>query len=110
MILDKIKKLQQKPVQTRKKIAFGISAGVTIIIFLIWLSVFNLNSNNMTAEDLQKEADKNLDLVSPFSKIKKDLTQIFEKAPEKFENLKSLITPTNSPQESFEQSTSTNSE
>ncbi|MEK7182267.1 MAG: hypothetical protein AAB679_00715 [Patescibacteria group bacterium] len=96
MIFDKIQKLQQKPVQTRKKIAFGISAGITIIILIVWLSVFNLNSNNAVVGNSQKVTNKNSDLTSPFSKIKKDFAQIFESAPEKFGNLKNSTTLINS--------------
>ncbi|TSD03392.1 MAG: hypothetical protein Athens071416_73 [Parcubacteria group bacterium Athens0714_16] len=82
MIFEKIKKLKQKPVHTRKKIALGISSGVTGIIIIVWLSVFNLNSNNVIAENSQPEINKNSEIASPFSKIKDDFTKIFSTAPE----------------------------
>lgn len=82
MIFEKIQKLKQKPVHTRKKIAFGISAGVTGIIIIVWLSVFNLNSNNAIAENSQSKENINSEIASPFSKIKDDFAKIFSTAPE----------------------------
>lgn len=88
MILKSIEKLQQKPPQTRKKISFLISSIVTVLIFLIWLSVFNLGSEKKTIVGENKTNNDESNLATPFSKIKSDLDKIFESVPEKINELK----------------------
>ncbi|MFA5838384.1 MAG: hypothetical protein WC849_00355 [Candidatus Paceibacterota bacterium] len=88
MILKGIKKLQQKSPQTRKKTSFFISLVVTVLIFLVWLSVFNLGSGKKIVAEESKKNNSEQNLATPFSKIKGDLDKIFESVPEKINELK----------------------
>lgn len=88
MILKGIEKLQQKSPQTRKKISFLVSSIVTVLIFLIWLSVFNLSSENKTIVEENTKNSNESNLATPFSKIKSDLDKIFENVPEKIDELR----------------------
>lgn len=49
-MFDKINKLRKKPESYRKKIAFIISASITGIIFLIWLSTLGVRFNDIGGE------------------------------------------------------------
>lgn len=49
-MFDKIDKLRKKPESYRKKIAFIISASITGIIFLIWLSTLGVRFNDIGGE------------------------------------------------------------
>lgn len=95
-MFNQIKKLQQKSFQTRKRITLGVSAGVTFIVAVVWLSVFNLNSNNIIVENTEKETIKNSEIASPFTKIKDDLAKIFTRTIEYSKNVKTTNIPTNS--------------
>lgn len=113
MILNNIKKLQQKPVIVRKRISFLISFSVTFLILMIWLSVFSLNSDEKTITEENKSIDNKLNVATPFVKIKNDLNDIFKNIPEGFNNLKNKIDSNSSTEnlngDSVKSSTSTGS-
>ena len=64
-----IQKLQQKPRETKKKIALGIAFSVTAILFLFWLSAM-LSADTPTGDvDTEKQ--------SPFSILGERLQESF---------------------------------
>lgn len=79
MIKDYIKDLHSKPESHRKKVAYGTSAGITLVIALIWVTSFGyfnkLNPDTQTATvavapKVQRENENKNYLSSAFQALK----------------------------------------
>lgn len=65
--MDFIDKLREKPIGTRKRIAYATSAVVTLAIFGVWVSVFHFGVEQKSVESTAAVANSSDTDVNPFS-------------------------------------------
>ncbi|OHA17546.1 MAG: hypothetical protein A2836_03535 [Candidatus Taylorbacteria bacterium RIFCSPHIGHO2_01_FULL_45_63] len=74
MIFDFIKRLQSRPEGQKRSIAFGLSLFLSSIVFVMWISLFQLN----VARDNAVLAEKDIPAeVSPFQVLKNNVAGAF---------------------------------
>lgn len=71
-MLNTIEKLRKRPEAYRKRVAFTISAIVSGIIFLVWLSALEVRFGNMN-EDVSRQNESSL-----YKEVKEGLSGVFE--------------------------------
>jgi hypothetical protein len=88
-----LEKLRQKSNEEKKSIALLFSFGITLLIFVIWISIYRINRDEVTANT-----------VSPFQEIVSSFEQVFGNGPTLPKNSVQIIevgesaeTPTTSP-------------
>lgn len=92
-MLDFIEQLRKKPEATRARIVFFSAAFVTVIIFLIWLSVINIQftSSSSPFSDFPKAISTENNTKESFAKLKEDVSEIFSGEESDLQKLKDEI-------------------
>lgn len=72
-MFDLIEKLRRKPDAEKRRITIGVSAGITFVIFLIWVFV---TIHNISA--LGSNVDESADTPSPFAQIGSSFSKVFD--------------------------------
>lgn len=72
---DLIERLKQKPEHHRRRVAFGVSGGITAIIFILWASVILPNDTRQVA--LQKQESKPSG-ETPIATLRNGVAQVYE--------------------------------
>lgn len=69
-----IQRLQEKPPHVRTRAALGVSAGVTILVFAVWITTLDLTRAPQTAGMIVYEQDdeRSSQVASPFSALQDD--------------------------------------
>jgi hypothetical protein len=65
--MDLIDRLREKPVKTKKRIAWAASASVTLIIFGVWMSVLHFGADRSNEQVTAAVANSSSADVNPFS-------------------------------------------
>ena len=81
-----LEQLRKRPDHHKRRIAFGISAFITSLIFVVWLSVL-LPKN--ASEIVAKEKPSNE--VTPFDSLKTGVAQVYEASKGLFSDTKKSI-------------------
>lgn len=89
--MDFIDRLREKPIGTRKRIAFATSAVVTLMIFGVWASVLHFGVNSK-AEDSTAAVAKSSDTdVNPLSAFLTVLSQGWDGLTENINQIKTGV-------------------
>lgn len=72
---DLIERLKQKPEHHRRRVAFGVSGGITAIIFILWASIIFPHDTKQIA--LQKQEVKPT-TETPIATLRNGVAQVYE--------------------------------
>ncbi len=78
-VISLIQKIQQKSLREKQKIAFSISVGTSLIIFLLWVSLIHLELEGKTAPS-DVEA-----LTTPLQTISANVGSVYGEVRQQFE-------------------------
>lgn len=76
-----INKIQKKSKRTRRSIAFGVSFGVTSVIFILWvIPKVGMVETQFSQDNIQTQA------ASPISSLKDSVERVFSRAKEDYQS------------------------
>jgi hypothetical protein len=70
-----LNKIHQKPEHHKKALAFGVSLGITLMVFGIWISTLpgRINVASVVAKDTQKELEAG---ITPLATVKASFDEV----------------------------------
>jgi len=91
-MFNQIEKLQKKSEDTRRKISFLVSVFLTIVIFMIWLSVFSSDFKGANSAVLNENGEQNKkEEITPFKSLKDSFSKMSEDVGKRFGDIKNGI-------------------
>lgn len=87
-----IERLRNKPPKTRKRVAFGTSAAVTSLIFVMWLTVLNHGFVDNGIEAQQLDTNTTQQTASPLSAFSDNAATAFRELKNSFREIEGATT------------------
>ncbi|OHA89138.1 MAG: hypothetical protein A2653_02925 [Candidatus Zambryskibacteria bacterium RIFCSPHIGHO2_01_FULL_43_25] len=76
MVFNTIDRLREKPEHHRRRVAYGISALITIFIFVVWLSVHIPGGSAPVVAQAPTETEESSE--SPFETLSRGVASVYE--------------------------------